>query len=295
MLWPEGFRSSDYQCNGIGIHATTSPLEPSKPVLLLLHGYPQTHVMWHACAPALVERFNLVMPDLRGYGDSQKPQGLPDHSNYSKRSMAADMADLMTQLGHQRFYLAGHDRGARVAHRMMLDHGERVIKGCVMDICPTYHMFKTASQHFATGYYHWFFLIQPDGLPENMIGKDPAYYLQEKLKRWSAPNTSFNEAAVEEYLRCFCNETAIHATCEDYRAAASIDLEHDEQNEGANIKCPLLVLWGEKGFVNRTYEVINVWREWADDVRGYTLDCGHFLPEEKPAETSRALIDFFLS
>lgn len=293
MLWPTGFRSTDFQCNGISLHATCSPKQANKPALLLLHGYPETHVMWHQCAPHLAEHFNLVMPDLRGYGDSQKPQGLLDHSNYSKRTMAKDVAELMTQLGYQQFYVAGHDRGGRVAHRLMLDHSARVLKGCVMDICPTYHMFKTASQHFATGYYHWFFLIQPDGLPEKMIGADPAYYLQEKLRRWSAPGAEFSPAAVEEYLRCFCNPSAIHSSCEDYRAAASIDLLHDEQGEGANIQCPLLVLWGEKGFVNKTYEVINVWREWADDVKGHTLDCGHFLPEEKPIETAEALIQFF--
>lgn len=261
--------------------------------LLLLHGYPQTHVMWHAVAPALAERFHVICPDLRGYGDSAKPPSAPDHSPYSKRAMAQDMVEAMTALGHAEFCVAGHDRGGRVVHRMALDHPARVRKACVMDIVPTLHMFRTADQHFATGYYHWFFLIQPNGLPERLIGADPAYYLAEKLKRWSAPGARFADEARAEYLRCFAEPQTIHATCEDYRAAAGIDLVHDEADRGRKLGCPLLVLWGGKGFVHRTYDVLAVWRDYAERVEGRALDCGHFLPEEAPGEVGEALLGFF--
>ena len=261
--------------------------------LLLLHGYPQTHVMWHAVAPRLVSHFHVICPDLRGYGDSAKPPSTADHYPYSKRAMAQDMVEVMAFLGHQTFFVAGHDRGARVTHRMALDHPERIKKACVMDIAPTHHMFKTTDQHFATGYYHWFFLIQPDGLPEHMIGADPAYYLTEKLKRWSAPGAVFADEAVAEYVRCFSKPESIHASCEDYRAAASIDLKHDEEDMGKKVQSPLLVLWGAKGFVQRTYDVLGVWRERAEQVEGSSVDCGHFLPEEAPATVSEELLKFF--
>jgi haloacetate dehalogenase len=261
--------------------------------LLLLHGYPQTHVMWHKLAPRLVNGFHIICPDLRGYGDSSKPTSTADHYPYSKRAMAQDMVEVMASFGYREFFVAGHDRGARVTHRLALDHAEKVKKACVMDIAPTYHMFKTTDQHFATGYYHWFFLIQPDGLPEHMIGADPAYYLTEKLKRWSAPGAEFADEAVAEYLRCFSKPEAIHASCEDYRAASGIDLKHDEQDMKKKLQCPLLVLWGAKGFVHRTYDVLGVWRERAEHVEGKALECGHFLPEEAPAAVRDELLRFF--
>jgi haloacetate dehalogenase len=261
--------------------------------LLLLHGYPETHAMWHRVAPALATRFHLVCPDLRGYGDSSKPASAPDHAPYSKRVMARDMVKVMAHLGYACFGVAGHDRGARVAHRLALDHPAAVTRACVMDIAPTHHMFHTADRHFATGYYHWFFLIQSDGLPERMIGADPAYYLTEKLRRWSARGADFDPAAVAEYVRCFSDPATIHATCEDYRAAASIDLEHDEADLERRIECPLLVLWGERGFVHRTYDVLEVWRGHATQIQGKALDCGHFLPEEAPAEVEAELMRFF--
>lgn len=264
-----------------------------KPALLLLHGYPQTHVMWSALAPQLAQHFFVVCPDLRGYGDSSKPVGLPDHSNYSKRAMAKDMVEVMQHLGYTEFFVAGHDRGARVTHRMALDYPRQVKAACVMDIAPTHHMFKTTNQNFATAYYHWFFLIQPDGLPEKMIGADPAYYLKEKLRRWAAPGAQFDPQCVAEYVRCFSAPEAIHASCEDYRAAASIDLEHDEADMHLQVECPLLVLWGDKGFVNRTYDVLEVWKSRAPKAQGKTLPCGHFLPEEAPEETLRELLQFF--
>jgi haloacetate dehalogenase len=261
--------------------------------LLLLHGYPQTHVMWHEIAPHLMQHFHLICPDLRGYGDSSKPFGSADHATYSKREMAKDMIEVMESLGHSEFFVAGHDRGARVVHRMALDYPEKIKKACVMDIVPTHHMFKTTDQQFATSYYHWYFLIQPDNLPERMIGADPAYYLSESLKRWSASGAVFKKEAVEEYIRCFSSAETIHASCEDYRAAASIDLKHDQQDIGQKIKSPLLVLWGAEGFIERNYNVLDVWREHASDVQGKSLQCGHFLAEEAPLGVCEELMRFF--
>ena len=263
--------------------------------LLLLHGYPQTHVMWHATAHTLAEHFHVVCMDLRGYGDSSRPESAPGHYAYSKRAMAQDCVEVMEALGYKSFFAAGHDRGGRVTHRMALDYPDRIEAACVMDIVPTHTMFTRADKAFATGYYHWFFLIQPDNLPEKMIGCDAEYYLKEKLRRWSASGARFDEKAVQEYVRCFSDPVSIHASCEDYRAAATIDLVHDEEDSGKKIACPLLVLWGAKGFINRTYYVIDTWREKALDVRGNTLDCGHFLPEEKPDEVCGELIKFFTS
>ena len=262
------------------------------PPLLLLHGFPQTHAMWHAVAPRLATRFHLVMPDLRGYGDSDQPQASPDHFTYSKRAMADDMVALMQALGFERFLVAGHDRGARVAHRLLLDHPECVARACVMDIVPTRHLFLHTDQIFATAYYHWFFLIQPDGLPERMIGADPGWYLRECLRRWAAPDASFDARAVAEYARCYARPETIHSACEDYRAGASIDLEHDAASSAQRIACPLLVLWGSRGFVHRHYDVLEVWRQYASDVRGRALDCGHFLPEERPLDVADELLAF---
>ncbi len=290
MLFGKEFTKTTVKTTGSEIHlvhgGTGYPL-------LLLHGYPQTHVIWHAIAPKLAKKFHVICPDLRGYGDSSKPSSTKDHYPYSKRAMAQDMVEVMDAFGYHDFFVAGHDRGARVTHRMALDHPDRVKKACVMDITPTSHMFNSTNQHFATGYYHWFFLIQPDGLPEQMIGNNPEYYLSEKLKRWSAPGMEFNSKAVAEYIRCFSKPENIHASCEDYRAAASIDLEHDKEDAGKKIECPLLVLWGSQGFIHRTYDVINVWKNYANQVQGKSLDCGHFLPEESADETAEELLNFF--
>lgn len=264
------------------------------PPLLLLHGYPQTHAMWHRVAPDLAEDFHVICPDLRGYGDSSRPVSDEAHTAYSKREMARDMAEVMTALGYQQFAVAGHDRGARVTHRLALDYPERIVRVCVMDIAPTLHMFRHTDQNFATGYYHWFFLIQPAGLPERMIGADPDYFLNEKLARWSGPEASFDPGAVAEYLRCFRDPAVIHASCEDYRAAAGIDLEHDELDRDRKVESPLLVLWGGKGFVHRSYDVVAVWQSYADRVEGRLLDCGHFLPEEAPADVVSEMRRWFL-
>jgi len=261
--------------------------------LVLLHGYPQTHYMWHKVAPELSEHFHVICPDLRGYGDSSKPAGTDDHLNYSKRVMANDIIEIMDSFGYKTFFAAGHDRGGRVLHRMCLDHPDSVKRACVMDIAPTHTMFKTADKNFATGYYHWFFLIQPGGLPEKMIGADPEYFLKEKLNRWSGSNKNFSTDAITEYVRCFSTPEAIHASCEDYRASATIDLVHDEQDLHKKIKCPLLILWGNEGFVHRTYDVLSTWREKALNVTGKAINSGHFLPEENPGETLEELQNFF--
>ena len=265
----------------------------SGPPLLLLHGYPQTHVMWHKIAPALAADFTVVLSDLRGYGDSSKPPDGAEHAGYSKRAMAQDQVEVMAALGFERFFVAGHDRGARVAHRLALDHPDRVLKAAVLDIAPTLTMYERTDMAFATAYYHWFFLIQPADLPERLIGADPDFYLEKKIGAWSKLGGCFTVEALAEYKRCFRNPKTVHASCEDYRAAAGIDLAHDRADLGQRIACPLLVLWGARGVVARSYDVLAVWRERALDVRGHAIDCGHFLAEEAPDETLRALNAFF--
>jgi haloacetate dehalogenase len=290
MLFPDNFSTFNIQTSGAKIHGVHAG--KGRP-LLLLHGYPQTHAIWHQVAPLLAQHFHVICPDLRGYGDSEIPLSTPDHYPYSKRAMAQDMAEVMEQLGHDKFFVAGHDRGARVTHRLALDYPDKILKACVMDIAPTRYMFNSTDQNFATGYYHWFFLIQPDGLPERMIGADPTYYLMEKLKRWAAPGMIFNPKALEQYIRCFSRPESIHASCEDYRAAATIDLHHDSDDENDKMQAPLLVLWGKKGFVHRTYNVIDIWSTYASSVEGKVLECGHFLPEELPKDVANELLAFF--
>lgn len=263
------------------------------PPVVLLHGYPQTHRMWDRVVPGIVAAgHEVVAPDLRGYGDSDKPAGDPGHRRYAKRTMAADVVRLMDELGHDRFAVVGHDRGARVGHRLALDHPERVERLAVLDIAPTLHMVEHADAAFATGYYHWFLLAQPDALPERLVGADPEYYLREKLRRWSAPGFVFDEDAVRDYVRCFATPEAVHASCEDYRAALGPDLDDDRASRGQRLACPLLVLWGAAGFVARTYDVLDVWRGYADDVRGHAVPGGHFCAEESPAEVLDALVTF---
>jgi len=271
------------------------------PPLLLLHGYPQNQMMWAKIAPALAERFTVVMSDLRGYGDSDKPQGDAGHETYSFRAMAADQAALMTDLGFETFALAGHDRGARTSHRLCLDHPGRVTGAAILDIAPTLTMFERTDMGFALGYFHWFFLAQPAPFPERLIGADPGFYLDcafAGLARGggSAADRIFDPACLADYRRCFADPATIHASCEDYRAAASIDLAHDRADRaaGKRIGCPLLVLWGEMGLIGRTYDVLATWREVCNGpVGGHALPCGHYLAEEAPAETLAALLAFF--
>ena len=263
------------------------------PPLLLLHGYPQSHVMWRRVAAALGERFTVIATDLRGYGDSDKPASDSRHETYCKRRTAQDQVNIMAALGHERFQVAGHDRGGRVTHRMCLDHPDRIQRAAVLDIVPTHTIFANLSKDVAYGYYHWLFLSQPYDLPERLIGANAEYYLERKLGHWSASMGGFDEEALSEYRRCFRDPAAIHASCEDYRAAATIDLEHDEADIDSRITCPLLVLWGAKGLMHKCYDVLDTWRAKAIDARGQPLDCGHFLPEEAPAETLAALLGFF--
>ena len=290
-LFP-GFESRRVATSTVSIHCVRGG---SGPPLLLLHGYPQTHAIWHRIAPALARKFTVVCADLRGYGDSDKPPGDDAHATYSKRAMARDMVELMRALGYERFLLAGHDRGGRVSHRLAIDHPQAVEKLAVLDISPTRAMFGQTNAAFASAYYHWFFLSQPFDHPERMIGADPRYYLLHKIKAWSKVEVPFDSRALAEYERCFCDPATIHGSCEDYRAAASIDLVHDDEDfaTGRRIECPLLVLWGERGVVHRLFKPLDDWRDVADDVRGRPLPCGHYLPEEAPDETLAEFEAFF--
>jgi haloacetate dehalogenase len=259
--------------------------------LLLLHGYPQTHAMWHEVAPRLAEHFTVVAPDLRGYGDSSKPDGGDDHAAYSKRAMAQDQVDVMAHLGFERFAVAGHDRGARVAYRLAFDQPERVNKLAVLDIIPTHTVYSTVNRLVANAYYHWFMLIQRYDLPERLVGADPEYFLRTSIDRWSGSGLAhFDDEALAEYVRCFRDPATIHTTCEDYRAGATVDFAHDAEDFGKRkIGCPTLVLYG-RGVA--LFKPLDAWRDWADDVRGFELPCGHFLPEEAPDETYQALREF---
>ena len=287
----EGFEQRQIETSGATINLMKGG---DGPPLLLLHGYPQTHVMWHKIAPRLAQDFTVVAPDLRGYGDSSKPQGDPEHLNYSKRAMAQDQAEVMGQLGFESFLLVGHDRGARVSHRLTKDHSQRVRKLAVLDIIPTHRMFQIVNKEMATNTYHWFFLIQPYDFPERMIGAAADYFIRGRFERGSDAEEVFPPEAVAEYVRCFCDPATIHATCEDYRAGASIDLVHDETDLDNKVSCPLLALWSATGYVGRTQDVLQVWREYATDVRGQSLPCGHHLAEERPDETYAALKTFLL-
>lgn len=265
----------------------------SGPPLLLIHGYPQTHVMWHKIAPDLAKYFTVICVDLRGYGDSSKPPSAMDHSTYSKRAMAGDLVEVMTKLGFPTFMVAGHDRGGRVVHRMLLDHEDRIRRAAVLDIVPTATVFRSVDSAIAKDQYHWFFLIQEGGLPEHMIGLDPDTYLHSRLFQAGVDPASFTPEALSEYRRCFRDPASIHASCEDYRAAASIDLIHDEDDAGRRVGVPLLVLWSARGSNHRFYDVLQTWRDSFPNAVGQTVDCGHFLAEEQPEATLQAIREFF--
>ncbi len=260
----------------------------SGPPLLLLHGHPQTHAMWNRVAPLLARDFTVVAADLRGYGESSKPPTDERHEAYSKRAMARDQVELMRQLGFDRFSVAGHDRGGRCAYRLALDHPERVVKLAVLDIVPTAEMWRRVDMEFGLVDWHWFFLAQSAPFPEEVIGADPdRYYFRGDRAR-------FDPEALEDYLRCVRNPETIRAMCEDYRAGAGIDRELDELDRGQRkISSPLLALWSGRDELGRWFDVLEVWRRWADDVRGRALDCGHFLAEELPDETADELRVFF--
>ena len=275
--------------DGVTIHAVVGG---DGPPLLMLHGYPQSHAMWHRVAPELARERTVVCADLRGYGDSSKPRGTADHGNYSKRAMAADMVALMRSLGHERFDLVGHDRGGRVAHRLARDHGERVRTLAVLDICPTLAMYEQTTMAFARAYYHWFLLIQPAPLPETMVAAVGLKGLFGRHGiRLGSGSGFFDPRALAEYLRCFDART-IHASCEDYRASAGIDLEHDRADLALKLAMPVLALWGTRGVVGRQFDCLADWRVVAHDVSGHAIDCGHFIAEERPAELLQALQPF---
>ena len=271
-----GFNQKKIRTSGATINLRTGG--KGEPVLLL-HGYPETHAMWHKVAPELARDYTVVCADLRGYGDSSKPRGVPGHANYSKRAMALDMAEVMTALGHQRFHLVGHDRGGRVAHRLARDHGARVKSLTVLDISPTLKMYESTNMQFAKAYYHWFFLIQKAPLPEKMLAALGPRYILGRIGRSHGGLKHFTPAVQREYIRCFDP----HSTCEDYRAAATIDLVHDRK-ETSKLKMPVLALWGKQGVIEALFDCLADWREVAADVRGRALQCGHFIPEEKPRE-----------
>lgn len=284
-----GFASQDIATAGARIRVAVGG---SGPPLLLLHGHPQTHLTWGRIAPALAERFTVVAPDLRGYGDSAKPEGGPNHVNYSKRAMAADQVEVMARLGFERFAVVGHDRGGRVAHRMALDHADRVERLALFDIAPTATMYALADKEFATRYFWWFFLIQPYPLPERLIGADPEFFLRTHINGQSGTPGATSEAVFAEYLRCYRDPATRHAICEDYRAAATIDLDHDAADSDRRVTAPLLALWGAKGTIGQLYDVLATWREKAADVRGRALECGHTLQEELPEAVLVELLDF---
>jgi len=262
------------------------------PALLLLHGHPQTHVTWRKVAPELARRFTVVTMDLRGYGDSGKPEGGPDHVAYSKREMAKDAVGLMAALGFRTFNLVGHDRGGRVGHRLALDHPRAVRRMAVFDIAPTATMYRRTDKAFASRYFWWFFLIQPAPLPERMLSADPALFLRRHIDGQIKIPGSVEPEVFAEYLRVYENPETRHAICEDYRAAAGIDLAHDEADRDSRIAAPLLALWGGRGFVGQTYDVLATWREKATNVSGRALDCGHTLQEEAPQDVLRDLFAF---
>lgn len=276
----EGFTTAAVRTSDTTIHAVSGAKGPP---VLLLHGYPQTHVLWHRIAPRLAEDFTVVAADLRGYGDSGKPGDGENHFTYSKRAMAQDQIEVMKHFGFEKIAVVGHDRGGRVAHRMAADHPDRVTRLAVLDIVPTHKIFHAVSKEFATAYYHWFFLIQPAPFPETLIGNSLDFFMNRQF-RALIPN-AVTPDAYAEYLRCFRDPATVHAACEDYRAAASIDLQHDQADLNRKIACPLLALWAERGAMHRMFDVLATWRERAENVSGKALPGGHFLPEESPEQT----------
>tara|TARA_B100001250_G_scaffold33537_1_gene27218 strand:- start:1758 stop:2633 length:876 start_codon:yes stop_codon:yes gene_type:complete len=260
--------------------------------LLLLHGYPQTHLMWHKIAPELSKYFTIIVADLRGYGNSLVLKGDPKHKNYSKREMAKDMIQLMVKLGFKKFFVAGHDRGGRVAHRMARDFRSKILALSVLDICPTLDMYEHTNKQFAKSYFHWFFLIQPAWLPESMIINDPKKWMKNCLDKWSG-NHRFGKVE-KEYLKSFKQKRRIHASCEDYRASASIDLEHDKKDRNKKLNIPIQVLWGKSGVIGKQFDSLKIWQKYSKKkIYGTGINSGHFIPEQNPKETIKHLKKFF--
>lgn len=291
-LFP-GFESRRFKTRGAEIFAR---LGGDGPPLFLLHGYPQTHVMWHRVAPALAQHFRLIMCDLRGYGASSIPATDAQHVNFSKRAMAGDVLDIATELGYERFFLCGHDRGARVSYRLALDNPDRVERLVLLDIVPTYDMWNRLNRDLAMKTFHWSFLAQPAPWPEDVIGRNPTCWLEQKLERWSGDGRlqSFDPRALAHYRTFFEQPERLHATCEDYRAGATCDFDADETDyvAGARITCPTAVFWGARGIPSKTDGPLPIWHEWAESVEGHAINCGHFLAEEAPEETAKAILAF---
>lgn len=288
-MFPD-FASFDLPGEGATIYGVAGG---SGPPLLLLHGNPQTHAMWHKVAPRLAGRFTVVAADLRGYGRSSKPPSDDEHAPYSKRAMARDMVSVMKHLGHDRFMIGAHDRGARVAHRLALDWPDKVERLALLDIAPTREMYRLTDEAFARAYWHWFFMIQKAPLPEQMMAADPEGFWRWRCGSGAAGLTPFTPAALEDYLTAFRDPATIHATCEDYRASAGIDIRHDDEDAGRKVACPLLALWAGEGAVGRCFDVLALWRERAEQVSGHALPGGHYLAEECPDAVCEAFIEFF--
>lgn len=288
---PDSFTYRLIDAEGVPINCAVAG---DGPPVLLLNGYPQTHLIWHEVAPQLAAHHTVVLTDLRGYGDSGKPEPDQESARYSKRAMAHDQLLVMRSLGFDRFAVAGHDRGARVGHRLALDAPEAVSALAVLDIVPTRYALQHVDATFAMGYYHWFFLATGNGVPERLLQQDPEFWIRSGIPALQHDNNPFDPAALSEYVRCFSMPETIQATCADYRAALTIDLDHDHASAeaGQKIACPLLVLWGSNGFVGRNYDVLDTWRAYANNITGHALPCGHHLPEEAPRDTAEALLDF---
>jgi haloacetate dehalogenase len=289
----EGFTRTEIKTSGariVTVHGGKGP------PLLLMHGNPFNHLSWHKIAPRLAQEFTVVATDLRGYGDSEKPPGGKDHSGYSFRAMAQDQVDVMAALGFPRFFAAGHDRGARVLHRMCLDHPDKVIRAALLDILPQHYILNNTTRQWGTFSWHWFFNIQPYDLPERLMGYDPDYFIQKKLAKTEQGLRFFGKEALADYMRCFRDPATIHAICEDYRATFGVDLDMDEADfqAGRKIACPVLLLWGATGGVGRNHDSTAIWPRYAADIRGAkALPCGHYLSEEAPEETYAELRAFF--
>ena len=288
----EGFEHKRIRTSGAEISLVTGGRGAP---LLLIHGYPQNHVIWHKVAPRLSERFTLVIPDLRGYGASSKPTTDDKHLTYSKRAMALDMVEVMKALGFDRFNVAGHDRGGRVTYRLALDHPGSVIRLATLDIIPTLEQFERVDRFGARAIYHWYFLAQRAPFPETLIGKDPDYFLDQSMRSWRGADDAFTPEAMDAYRKAFRDPEVIHATCEDYRAGITCDCEFDaaDRSAGRKITTPMLALWGARGRANRGEGILHIWKAWANDVRGEPLECGHFIPEEAPEALIEKFLGFF--
>ena len=292
----EGFTTKRLPANGVEIHTL---IGGSGPPLLLLHGYPQSHLIWHRVASDLAKNYTIVATDLRGYGQSGKAVDTPNHASYSKREMARDQVEVMRQLGFESFFLCGHDRGGRVGHRLAIDHPQAVKKLMLLDISPTLTMYEYTNMDFARSYWWWFWLIQPAPFPESMVAAAPETFLKKKIGWGYGGLKPFTDESYAAYLSYISDPATMHAMCEDYRAAASIDLEHDRADRDAErkIACDVRVLWGEHGVVNRCFKPIEDWRRVVADgcqVDGHTLPCGHYLPEEEPALLLADMKQFFV-